>query len=512
MIAEGGGQERGAIDAMAPIVVDDRAGYDRLCVIDVASGAVGQFRDSPHIWDMAWADDGTLVAVVSDEPTAAAWYYPRLARIDLATGAFTTRYVPPSGWQVARPTPSPDGRTVAFVTCSWSDPGHTGGDLCTLALTRDAAPINLTPGAEFSVTDVAWTPDGRHLIYSAYHGGQTSIGMVRGDGGSAWRTLWRGIDVVGNKELHVVGGEADADEVAFATVREHARDPGNIWHGRIAGESLKWQQVTAFHETGDAALTAEFEDIGWQAADGLEIGGLLMRPPNATGPVPLVVIVHGGPTNISLGRFPNRGLPALAPLLAARGIATLLPNYRGSVGRGVAFAAANHGDVGGKEWTDITDGIDHLIASGIADPERLGIGGWSYGGYLTMWAVTQTRRFKAGVAGAGVANWISFHGGTILPNFDRILIDGDPYDAEGLYVRRSPIVHMGNAGTPVLLLHGDADRDVAPDQSRDFSRALRDRGVETQYVLYPGAGHGPHDPRHIRDVIERSLAWFVDRV
>ena len=206
VIAEGKGQDRGTIDAMMPIVVDDRAGYDRLCIVDVASGAVTQFEDSPHVWDMAWVDDGTLVAVVSDEPTAAAWYYPRLARIDLATGEFTTLYVPPSGWQVARPTPSPDGRTVAFVTCSWSDPGHTGGDLCTLALTtHDAAPINLTPGAEFSVTDVAWAPDGERLIYSAYHGSQTSIGVVRKDGGGGWRTLWLGIDVVGNKGLRVVG-------------------------------------------------------------------------------------------------------------------------------------------------------------------------------------------------------------------------------------------------------------------------------------------------------------------
>ena len=194
-----------------------------------------------------------------------------------------------------------------------------------------------------------------------------------------------------------------------------------------------------------------------------------------------------------------------------RGIATLLPNYRGPVGRGVAFAAANHGDVGGKAWTDITDGIDHLIATGIADAKRLGIGGWSYGGYLTMWAVTQTNRFKAGVAGAGLANWGSFHGGTIVRNFDRILVDGDPSDAEGMYVQRSPIVHLGTVDTPVLL-HCDADRDVAPDQSRDFYRALRDRGVDTQFVRYPGAAHGPHDPRHIRDVLERRLAWFVDRL
>jgi dipeptidyl aminopeptidase/acylaminoacyl peptidase len=509
LIAEGPGPDTN--DAMLPIIVDDRAAYDRICLVDVASGVVTQFADPPHVWDMAWAGDASLVAVISDEPTAAAWYYSRLCRVNLTTGVFTTLYEPPPGWQVARPTPSPDGSTVAFVTCSWSDPGHTGGDLCTLAITdRDARPVNLTPGVEFGVTDVAWEPDGKRLIFSAYHGNQTSIGAAQPDGSEHWRTLWRGIDVVGNKGLRVVPG--DGDEVAFATVREHARDPGNIWYGRIDRETMAWRQVTAFRGPDNPASTATFEDIYWSAADGMEIGGLLMRPSGMATPVPLVVIVHGGPTNISLGRFPSRGLPALAPLLAARGIATLLPNYRGSAGRGVAFAAANHGDVGGKEWADVIAGVDHLIASGIVDADRLGIGGWSYGGYMTMWAVTQTDRFKAGVAGAGVANWVSFHGGTSLHNFDRILIDGDPYDAEGLYVQRSPIVHMGNVETPTLLLHGDMDRDVAPDQSRDFYRALRDRGVETQYVLYPGAAHGPHHPRHIRDVIERSLAWFMDRL
>ena len=250
----------------------------------------------------------------------------------------------------------------------------------------------------------------------------------------------------------------------------------------------------------------------WTAPDGLRLGGLLMRPPGATGPTPLVAIIHGGPTGMSSHGFLNRGMAALAQLLAARGIAAFLPNYRGSNGRGVAFAEANHGDMGGGDWADILAGVDHLIATGVADPERLGLCGWSYGGFMTMWGVSQTRRFKAAVAGAGISNWVSFHGGSILHTWDSIFYEADPYDPNSVYASRSAVYHSHKISTPTLILHGDADRDVPVDQGREFFRALKDRGVETQLVLYPGSGHGPHEPRHIHDVLERSLGWLEGRL
>ena len=144
-------------------------------------------------------------------------------------------------------------------------------------------------------------------------------------------------------------------------------------------------------------------------------------------------------------------MAALAPLMAARGIATFAPNFRGSNGRGVGFAEANHGDMGGADWADIIAGVDRLVADGIADPERLGICGWSYGGFMTMWGVTQTTRFKAAVAGAGIANWASFHGASDLHVWDALFYEADPYDPNSIYAARSPIYHSHRVKTPTLV-------------------------------------------------------------
>jgi dipeptidyl aminopeptidase/acylaminoacyl peptidase len=190
----------------------------------------------------------------------------------------------------------------------------------------------------------------------------------------------------------------------------------------------------------------------------------------------------------------------------------VLVNYRGSTGYGKAWRDALEHNPGFPEVEDVGKVRDQLVAGGVADPARLGIAGWSYGGYMTMWAVTQAARFRAAVAGAGIANWLSFHGVSILHAWDRLFYDADPYEPGGIYASRSPVLHVARATTPVLLLHGDRDRDVPPGQSWEFYRALRDHGMEAQLVLYPGAGHGPREPGHVRDVLERSLAWLTDRL
>lgn len=499
-----GGEE----DKTAPIVVEEGLRYDRVWTIDLATGATAPATDAAaHVWELAWfADGGALALVVADEPTAAAWYGCRLARVDLASGALTVLYQPPTGREVARPAPSPDGRWVACISCAWSDPGMSGGDLW-LIPTGPGEPRNLTPGITFSITGATWQPAGDALLYSAFDDNEASVGLVAASGKGGARRLWRGPYGLGYGSLGVA-----ADGQTFVAPRSGVRDPADIWLGRIAGDRIDWHALTELHAEGRDALIADLTDVRWAAPDGLPLGGLLMRPPGATGPTPLVVIVHGGPTGMSGHGFANRGPATYAPLLAAQGIASFFPNYRGSNGRGVAFAEANHGDMGGTDWADILAGIDHLVAQGIADPERLGICGWSYGGFMTMWGVTQTARFKAAVAGAGIANWLSFHGGSILHAWDALFYEADPYDSHGIYAARSPVLHSHRIATPTLILHGDADRDVPPDQSREFFRALKDRGVETQLVLYPGAGHGPREPHHQRDVIERGVGWLADRL
>ena len=505
-VPDGGAGEKGG-----PLVIEEAPRYARLWTIDLATREVRATIDAAaQIWEFAWLADGSgLAVVVADAPTDAAWYGCRLARLDLATGALTTLYEPPRGRQVARPAPSPDGRWVACIACTWSDPGMSGGDLWLIPTDpmSGAESRNLTVGAEFSVNTATWRPDGRELLCYAYAGTGSSIGTIDAGGRGGWRELWGG-----PYSLSFDGLYPTADGLAFAVPRSATREPAEVWLGQIADDAIAWRQLTATHGDRPDRLVADVTEVRWTAPDGLALGGLLIRPAGATGPTPLVVNVHGGPTGMAVSAFSNRGMAALGLPLAACGIATFSPNYRGSNGRGVAFAEANRGDMGGTDWTDIIAGVDRLVAEGIADPDRLGICGWSYGGFMTMWGVTQTGRFKAAVAGAGIANWASFHGASDLHVWDALFHEADPYDPHGIYAARSPIYHSHRARTPTLVLHGDADRVVPPDQGREFFRALKDRGVETQLVLYPGSGHGPHDPRHIRDVAERSLGWLTERL
>ncbi len=495
----------------APIVVEEAFRFDRLWTIALADGVARRTTDTAaHIWEFAWFADGAALAVVAaDDPTEAAWYGCRLARLDLATGALTTLHQPPTGRQVARPAPAPDGRVVACVVCAWSDPGMSGGDLWLIPSDPDdgRAPRNLTAGADFSVYMATWQPDGQGLLAYAYDDLGSSLGLIAAEQAGSWRCLWQGPYRLGFSGIHPA-----SDGRTFATQRSSGREPDDLWLGTIADGAIAWRALTDTHGERRAVLTTDFTELRWTASDGLELHGLLMRPLGATGPVPLVTIVHGGPTAMSGHGFASRGLSTLAPLLAARGIATFQPNYRGSNGCGVAFAEANHGDMGGNDWTDIVAGIDRLVAEGIADPDRLGLVGWSYGGYMTMWGVTQTGRFRAAVAGAGIANWHSFHGASDLHAWDSLFFEADPYDPQGIYAARSPIYASHRVTTPTLVLHGLEDRVVPPDQGREFFRALKDRGVETQLVLYPGSGHGPHEPHQIRDVTERSLEWLTTRL
>ena len=498
-------------DKEAPVVVEEGPEYDRVWLIDVATGAWRPATEAAaHVWELAWLADGSgLALVVSDEPTDASWYSCWLGTLDLASGTLTKLFQP-EGRQVARPAPSPDGAQIAVISCSWSDPGMSGGDIWLVPTTNGGAARNLTPGATYSFSHANWLPDGATLLCATLDG--TGTGIVRIDTGAAGtaQRLWQGPISIGFDGISLA---AAGD--TFVATRSDARRPAEVWHATLAGDAVEWRALTDHHADARDLLTADFADFAWQAADGLALGGLLLVPEGRQGPVPLVTLVHGGPTGVTRHGFLQFGLSALAPLLAARGIAVFLPNYRGSNGRGVAFAESILGDMGGQEWLDIVAGIERLIADGVADPARLGLGGWSYGGFMAMWGITQappSPRFTAAIAGAGLANWQSFHGVSSLHAWDRAFHRADPFDPQGPYVSRAPLTYLDRIATPTLILHGDADRDVPPGQSWEFFRALKDRGVETQFVLYPGSPHGPRKPRHNRDILERGLAWFVERL
>ena len=217
--------------------------------------------------------------------------------------------------------------------------------------------------------------------------------------------------------------------------------------------------------------------------------------------------MHGGPAWLypysfrGAGRYPQQ-------MFAAAGYAVLMPNPRGSAGWGVAFTEANIGDFGGRDYGDIIAGVDHVIALGIADSKRLGIGGWSYGGFMTAWAITQTDRFKAAMVGAGICNWRSFHGVAEIGTWDQISYRASPYEQGGRYDRFSPIHYVDRVRTPTLIVHGTDDIIVPVSQSYEFFRALKDHGVPTELVVYPREPHGFRERAHNIDRYWRYLEWF----
>jgi dipeptidyl aminopeptidase/acylaminoacyl peptidase len=249
--------------------------------------------------------------------------------------------------------------------------------------------------------------------------------------------------------------------------------------------------------------------VRWQSDAGVEVEGVLIKPVGYEDGqrYPLVVQVHGGPTWAWVDRFYG-SWHDWGQMLAGRGYAFLMPNPRGSTGRGPEYTSANFNDIGGGEFRDLMAGVDYLIERGIADPERLGVGGWSWGGYMTAWTVSQTDRFKAAVMGAGLPNMISDNGLGDIPSANLSYFDQSPYHDPQPYFDRSAIKHIRNAVTPTLILHGGADKRVNPAQGQEMYIALRTLGVPVTFVTYPREGHGISERKHQIDLMNRVIDWY----
>src|SRR5262249_2326625 len=245
------------------------------------------------------------------------------------------------------------------------------------------------------------------------------------------------------------------------------------------------------------------EIVKYKSFDGVEIEAAMLKPPGPfTGMRPFVVLVHGGPT----GRWSDSFEP-WGQLLASRGYVVLYPNIRGSTGYGQKFVEMNRADWGGGDFKDVMAGVDWAIARGLADPNRLGIGGWSYGGYMAAWAVTQTNRFKAAVSGAPVIDMASEVGTENGSAYDEWFY-GTPYERLDGFIKASPITYVKNIRTPTLLLQGEDDVTDPIGQSQQFYRGLKRHNVESDLVLYPREGHGFREEKHLLDRLNRVVAWY----
>jgi dipeptidyl aminopeptidase/acylaminoacyl peptidase len=363
---------------------------------------------------------------------------------------------------------------------------------------------NLTRGMAASASNITWPKNSRYLFFTEHHDGGSAISQLDPATGQTER-LWQGDESI-NPPFDDSGISMTDDGKSSAVIRHSFKQPPEIWSGRMGD----WKQVT--HENRmRKPLWGEAKSLHW-INNGFNIQGWLIYPAgfDAGKKYPMVVAVHGGPASSVKPSWPRPGYnPAL---LSQQGYFVLMPNPRGSYGQGEKFAAANVRDFGGGDLRDILAGVDEAIRTAPVDPQRIGITGWSYGGFMTMFAVTQTNRFKAAVAGAGISNWQSYYGQNSIDTWMIPYFGASVYDDPAVYAKMSAIDFIKQVKTPTLVVVGDRDGECPAPQSYEFWRALKTLGVKTQMVVYPNEGHSFHKPEHQKDVLLRMIGWFNENL
>jgi dipeptidyl aminopeptidase/acylaminoacyl peptidase len=480
-------------------VVEQHIYEQRLATVDVASGQVRQVSPADmYVYEYDWSPDGkSLVASAARGSGDNNWWVAELYALDVRSGVMRPLYKP--RLQIAVPRWSPDGKSIAFIEGLMSDQGSNGGDIFVVPAAGGEA-RNVTPGMKASASGLAWQPDSNTILFVERVDGDTGFAAVDASGGKI-STLWTGAEKVstGGWEL---GFSLAQDGKTSAVVRDSFEHPPEVWAGPLG----HWKQVTHANE-GLRQSWGQAESTRW-TSDGMSIQGWLVYPVpyDPAKRYPLVVAVHGGPSGSVLSSWPPTfDYPAV---LSSQGYFVLLPNPRGSFGEGEPFTEANLKDFGYGDFRDIMAGVDDVLKKLPVDPDRIGITGWSYGGYMTMWAVTQTHRFRAAMAGAGIANWLSYYGENDIDEWMIPFFGASVYDDPAVYARSSPITFIKNVRTPTLILVGDSDGECPPPQSYEFWHALKTLGVKTQLVVYPHEGHVFFRQEHQRDVIRRAVEWF----
>jgi dipeptidyl aminopeptidase/acylaminoacyl peptidase len=486
-------QEAGA-EAQDPKVFRPGKFWRRLWLVDAETGETQDVTpDGVNVFEVGWAG-GKAVAVCTDDPSESAWYDAWVGLIDLDARTVEREHKPK--WQLQAPRISPGGR-VAFIEGFSSDRGTLTGTVHVLGKGPVAPELDAT-WIEFADEDSLWVAGWRGAGSFA---GQLSLG-----GSGSYLELFSGDATIGPRFSPALAVSGDGSR--FAAAYESGSEAAEI----VLWEDGKRRALTSLNaEVAPKLGTLDWRSYRWESVDGLEIEGLLALPRGAgNGPRPLIVIVHGGPTASWPWMFAPAG--GFVQLFAGEGYATLLPNVRGSVGRGAEFAEANLGDMGGGDLQDILTGIDALVRDGIVDDKRVAIAGGSYGGFMSCWAVTQTDRFAAALPFAVVTDWVSFHSTTNIGQFDRLYLQADPHDPEGDYTRRSPVYHASKCRTPTLILHGEDDLCTPLSQAVEFYNALVEASCETELVVYPREGHGWTEREHLIDSWNRMRSWLAQHV
>jgi dipeptidyl aminopeptidase/acylaminoacyl peptidase len=407
---------------------------------------------------------------------------------------------------MASPRWSGNGSRIAFIGGLMSDETITGGDIYVIAA-AGGTPIDVTPGLAASVHTLTWNGSDSHIVATEFAAGDEVLATIDVDAKTQHET-WRGPQMIwANSVMGFTPGDAGislSKNAAYsAVIRQSYTSPPEV----ETGPPGKWKPITRLN-ADVRSITGKATNVFWKSDD-FNVQGMLIAPPSIEPGkrYPLVVEVHGGPAYAHYPLFPA-SQESFDAALASRGYYVFKPNPRGSYGQGEAFTRANVKDFGYGDMRDVLAGLDAVEKTAPIDPERIGITGWSYGGYMTMWALTQTDRFKAAVAGAGLSNWQSYYGTNNIDTWMLPYFGSSVYDDPKVYERSSPMTFIKKVHTPTLIVGGDRDAEVPITQSYEYWNALRRLNVKTEFVVYPDDGHVFFKRADQADVMSRLVAWF----
>lgn len=501
--------------------------FARLAVVTLPDDPLGAATVEPvepqrllegdwHVWQHAWSPDGTQIAV-----TVA----PHLG-FDVSFNQMTLGLVPASGGELT-PVGSGEPPFRAPGSLAWSPDGSQLAVLAAFDMKRDAGeaiflvdaanPSNvreLLRDEDASTLGIAW-PMEDHLAALRLQSVNARVVTIPLDGGATeplFHTEQGGVWSTGGAfgSGTPLGMAFSADGGRFAATWADSTHPEEVWAGVVGAAP---RQITNFNAALAERALGKTEVLRWKADDGLEVEGLLIYPVGYQEGTayPTILHIHGGPS-WAWDEHLYANWHDWGQYLAGNGYAVLMPNPRGSTGRGSAYQIANHADWMGADYRDSQAGLDLLIERGIADPERLGVGGWSYGGLTTAWTVTQTNRFKAAIVGAGVTNRVSMQGTTDIIVWAGSWMTAEFAEDPDAYWHGSAMRYVGQVTTPTLVLHGGNDDRVPVSQGWEMYNALKTTGVPTKMVVYPREPHGIGEYHHQRDLLERVLGWFDEYV
>ncbi len=541
----------GALAAETPpsgVIGEDHDEIQRVAVVPAGTSqpVAPGFVTPPnlHVFEFDWSPDSrSLAYIAADPPGENNWWIAKLYTQPIAAGTPSYSTAAPKsgghvGWepkpnvvlapselsgplhglQIAVPRWSPNGQSIAFIGGLMSDQGVVGGDVWVVP-SAGGQPVDLTPGRPTSAQWIAWDDDQSlyvaelaggddrliHLQIPASPGAAATFGetvfTIPGDAGSG--EYDPSLSTSADRSLFVF--QASTFNTPPEIFAARAKQPPSVH----SADTARLFELSHFND-GVKPSWGDSVSLSWKN-DGFQIQGWLLLPAHydPAKKYPLLVEVHGGPASSVLSRWAGGAGGFSATTFSELGYFVLMPNPRGSYGQGEAFTEANRKDFGYGDLRDILAGVDTVLAKYPVDPQRVGIAGWSYGGFMTMFAVTQTHRFRAAVAGAGISDWLSYYGENSIDQWMIPYFGASVYDDPAIYARSSAITFIEQARTPTLTVVGDRDGECPAPQSFEFWHALRDLHVPAQLVVYPNEGHGFSNPADRRDTLERAVEWFA---